>query len=50
MDEVQREFEVFVWERKDGGMVVVRLVTSWATDAVEARRFCGVVEAWTRGS
>lgn len=42
--ELQNIFDFVVWEPLDDGFEVVRLVTSWATEISEVKRFCKVVE------
>lgn len=44
INELQKTFDFFIWELLDGGFSVVRLVTSWATEISEVKRFCKVVE------
>ena len=42
VDRLQREFSFYPWEQLDDGRVVVRLVTSWATDPDQVERFIEV--------
>ena len=41
------DFDLFIWHHLIDGSLVARLVTSWATDVLEARRLCRVVQEWT---
>ncbi|KAL7797266.1 pyridoxal phosphate-dependent transferase [Trichoderma ceciliae] len=43
---LQQEFSFYVWE-KYGEFVVVRLLTTWATDPAQLERFNQVVLSWT---
>ncbi|KAH6617857.1 putative threonine aldolase [Chaetomium sp. MPI-SDFR-AT-0129] len=44
---LEEEFDFFVWERLNDGSLVVRFVTSWATELSELKRLCAVVAKWT---
>lgn len=48
--ELQKDFNFYVWEQLSDGSVVVRIVTSWATELSEVKRFGEVVEKWTKRS
>lgn len=50
VEELQKEFDFFIWEHLHDGSLVVRLVTSWATELTEVKKFCRVVEEWTKRS
>ena len=50
VQELQQHFDFYVWEHLGDGSLVVRLVTSWATEPPAVKRFCGVVEEWTQRS
>lgn len=39
VQELQESFDFFIWDTLGDGSLVVRLVTSWATDVVEVERF-----------
>ncbi|KAJ5544980.1 Aromatic amino acid beta-eliminating lyase/threonine aldolase [Penicillium sp. DV-2018c] len=44
---LQDRFRFYVWEQRDDGNCVIRLVTSWATDELEIDRFNAWVQQWT---
>lgn len=44
---IGEEFDFFVWERLTDWILVVRFVTSWATELSEVKRLCAVVAKWT---
>ena len=44
---LQDRFRFYVWEQLDDGQVVVRIVTSWATDELQVDKFNAWVEQWT---
>ncbi|RKK89761.1 hypothetical protein BFJ68_g16636 [Fusarium oxysporum] len=44
--ELQEDFDFFIWETLSDESLVVRLVTSWATEVSEVERFCRTVEEW----
>ncbi|KAK4214339.1 pyridoxal phosphate-dependent transferase [Rhypophila decipiens] len=46
VEELEEQFNFFVWEKLENGGLVVRLLTSWATDLEQVRRFCRLVRAW----
>ncbi|KAM7210643.1 beta-eliminating lyase [Rhypophila decipiens] len=46
VEELEEQFNLFVWEKLENGGLVVRLLTSWATDLEQVRRFCRLVRAW----
>jgi threonine aldolase len=48
--ELQKDFDFYVWEGLHDGSVVVRLVTSWATELSEVKRFTTAVEKWAQRS
>jgi len=50
VQELQKDFDFFIWEHLHDGSLVVRLVTSWATERSEVKRFCKVVEGGTKRS
>ncbi|KAJ5810167.1 uncharacterized protein N7503_002385 [Penicillium pulvis] len=53
MDLVQRlqdRFRFYIWEQLDDGRVMVRLVTSWATDEMQVDKFNAWVAQWTAAS
>ncbi|KAH4029373.1 hypothetical protein HBI55_120940 [Parastagonospora nodorum] len=43
---LQHHFDFFIWQKLDESSSVVRIVTSWATDRSEGKRFCETVEKW----
>jgi threonine aldolase len=50
VQELAKDFDFFVWERLSDTSLVVRLVTSWATELSEVKRLCTVVGEWTKRS
>ncbi|KAL8649497.1 MAG: hypothetical protein Q9226_005557 [Calogaya cf. arnoldii] len=48
VEELQKHFDFFVWEHLHDESLVVRLVTSWATEISEVRRFRRMVEESTK--
>ncbi|CAO1598013.1 hypothetical protein XANCAGTX0491_001790 [Xanthoria calcicola] len=50
VEELHKDFDFFIWEHLHDGSLVVRLVTSWATELTEVKKFCRVVEEWTKRS
>ena len=50
VQELQQHFNFYIWEHLGDGTLVIRLVTSWATESSAVKRFCGVVEEWTQRS
>ncbi|KAF2649447.1 putative threonine aldolase [Lophiostoma macrostomum CBS 122681] len=47
VQELLDDFDFFIWHHLPDGNLVARLVASWATDPLEAKRLCQVVEQWT---
>lgn len=45
---LQKDFDFFVWEHLDDGALVIRLITSWATEMSQVKRFCKVVEEFVK--
>lgn len=50
VQELQKSFNFYIWKYQQDGFLVIRLVTSWATEMVEVDRFCAVADAWTKSS
>lgn len=50
VQELEKDFDFFVWEYLSDESLVVRLVTSWATVPAEVIRLCKVVDEWTKRS
>ena len=50
VQEVQKNFDFFIWEHLQDGSLVLRLVTSWATELSEIKKFCKAVEEWMKRS
>ena len=50
VQELQQHFEFFVWEHLRDGSLVIRLVISWATERSAIKKFCTMVEEWTKRS
>ncbi|KAI4101810.1 MAG: hypothetical protein LQ339_004856 [Xanthoria mediterranea] len=50
VEELQKDFDFFIWEHLHDGSLVVRLVTSWATELTEVKKFCRAVEEWKKRS
>ncbi|KAJ8123094.1 hypothetical protein ONZ43_g872 [Nemania bipapillata] len=48
VDVLQNDFEFFIWDCLQDGSLVVRLVTSWATEPSQVKKFCSVVEDWVK--
>ncbi|KAG6243571.1 hypothetical protein E4U25_000417 [Claviceps purpurea] len=46
VEELQREFVFYVWEKCDEDWAVVRLLTTWATDAAQLDKFQQTVLRW----
>ncbi|KAK4043935.1 pyridoxal phosphate-dependent transferase, partial [Parachaetomium inaequale] len=46
VQDLEKNFDFFVWENLGDGWQVVRFVTSWATELSEVRGLCVVVGAW----
>ncbi|KAI1323226.1 putative threonine aldolase [Xylariaceae sp. FL0255] len=46
VQQLQKDFEFFVWYRMPNGFLVVRLLTSWATEHAQVIRFCMIIEKW----
>lgn len=44
---LQEIFRFYTWEHLDDGRVVVRIVTSWATDELQVDKFNAAVLQWT---
>ncbi|EAW12066.1 threonine aldolase family protein [Aspergillus clavatus NRRL 1] len=44
---LQDRFGFYVWEKRDDGNSIVRIVTSWATDALQVDKFNSWVQQWT---
>ncbi|OIW25256.1 L-threonine aldolase [Coniochaeta ligniaria NRRL 30616] len=50
VQELEKGFNFYVWEHLDDGALVVRLVTSWATEPAQVKKFCNAVEDWSKRS
>lgn len=50
VDELQKSFDFHIWEHLHDGLLVIRIMTSWATAPSEARNFITAVEEWTKMS
>ncbi|EXJ83937.1 threonine aldolase [Capronia epimyces CBS 606.96] len=50
VQELQKEFDFYIWDRLCDGSLVVRVVTSWATELSKVRRFITMAEEWKAGS
>ncbi|QPH05273.1 hypothetical protein C2857_002969 [Epichloe festucae Fl1] len=48
VQELQRDFTFYVWEKCDEDRAVVRLLTTWATDVAQLEKFNQTVLSWTR--
>jgi threonine aldolase len=44
---LQDRFRFYIWDQLDDGQVVVRIVTSWATDELQVDKFNAWVRQWT---
>lgn len=44
---LQNRFRFYIWDQLDDGQVVVRIVTSWATDELQVDKFNAWVAQWT---
>ncbi|KAJ5089605.1 hypothetical protein N7532_008289 [Penicillium argentinense] len=44
---LQDRFRFYIWDQLDDGQVVVRIVTSWATDELQVDKFNAWVREWT---
>lgn len=44
---LQNRFRFYIWDQLDDGQVVVRIVTSWATDELQVDMFNAWVAQWT---
>lgn len=44
---LQDRFRFYTWEQLDDGRVIVRIVTSWATDEMQVDKFNAWVAQWT---
>jgi threonine aldolase len=44
---LQDRFRFYIWDQLDDGQVVVRVVTSWATDELQVDKFNAWVRQWT---
>lgn len=44
---LQGRFRFYTWEQLDDGRVIVRIVTSWATDEMQVDKFNAWVAQWT---
>ncbi|KAF7179305.1 hypothetical protein CNMCM7691_008238 [Aspergillus felis] len=44
---LQDRFGFYIWEKRDDGHAVVRIVTSWATDSLQVDKFNSWVQQWT---
>ncbi|MCJ1401561.1 hypothetical protein MMC11_004777, partial [Xylographa trunciseda] len=50
VQELREDFDFFIWEHLHDGSLVIRLVTSWATEHSQVQRFCRVVKKWMKRS
>jgi threonine aldolase len=48
VQELQKDFVFFIWDYIHDGSLAIRLVTSWATELSQVKRFCKVIEDWTK--
>ncbi|GAB0133009.1 hypothetical protein EsDP_00001428 [Epichloe bromicola] len=48
VQELQKDFTFYVWEKCDQDRAVVRLLTTWATDVAQLEKFNQTVLSWTR--
>ncbi|KAG5986543.1 hypothetical protein E4U54_005372 [Claviceps lovelessii] len=46
VEELQRDFVFYVWEKCDADWAVVRLLTTWATDAAQLAKFQETILRW----
>lgn len=44
---LQERFRFYIWDQLDDGQVIVRIVTSWATDELQVDKFNAWVQQWT---
>jgi threonine aldolase len=44
---LEERYRFYVWERLENGECIVRIVTSWATDALQVDKFNAIIEQWT---
>lgn len=44
---LQDRFRFYIWDKLDDGQVIVRIVTSWATDELQVDKFNAWVRQWT---
>ena len=44
---LQDRFRFYIWDQLDDGQVIVRIVTSWATDELQVDKFNAWVKQWT---
>lgn len=49
VEKLKESFEFYEWETRLDGMVVVRLLTSWATDEAQIEKFGEVLRRWRAG-
>ncbi|KAF4774042.1 beta-eliminating lyase [Colletotrichum scovillei] len=47
---LQEHFIFYVWEKRGDDEAVVRLLTTWATEATEVEKFVGLVQGWSAGA
>ncbi|KAK1673643.1 pyridoxal phosphate-dependent transferase [Colletotrichum godetiae] len=47
---LQGHFIFYVWEKRGDDEAVVRLLTTWATEATEVEKFVGLVQGWSTGA
>ncbi|OHF02931.1 beta-eliminating lyase [Colletotrichum orchidophilum] len=47
---LQEHFIFYVWEKRGDDEAVVRLLTTWATEATEVEKFVGLVQGWSAGT
>ncbi|KAG6025228.1 hypothetical protein E4U41_001586 [Claviceps citrina] len=48
VQELQKDFVFYVWEKCDHDWAVVRLLTTWATDVGQLEKFNQTILSWTR--
>ncbi|KXH33002.1 beta-eliminating lyase [Colletotrichum simmondsii] len=47
---LQEHFIFYVWEKRGDDEAVVRLLTTWATEATEVEKFVSLVQGWSAGA
>lgn len=47
IERLQQDFSFYIWETFDGQYAVVRLLTTWATDAAQLEKFNQIVLTWS---